>query len=109
MFLVDLVDNVDPMAMVQWHRPEKLNPINVQVFIDLEAIVRDLEEDYETCVVILTGEGRSFSVGVDFATLREPLEQSALEALRSEGNSPRDSCGAVAIPHTWRKQVADWA
>ena len=40
---------------------------------DLDAIVREFEEDYETRVIILTGQGRAFSVGADFATLHKPL------------------------------------
>jgi enoyl-CoA hydratase/carnithine racemase len=68
-----LVDRAEQIATVRLHRPEKLNPINAQVIRDLDAIVREFEEDYETRVIILTGQGRAFSVGADFATLREPL------------------------------------
>ena len=68
-----LVEKTEQIASVRFNRPEKLNPINLQVVIDLETVVHELEDDYETRVVVLTGQGRSFSVGADFATLREPL------------------------------------
>ena len=67
-----LVEKAEQIATVRFNRPEKLNPINLQVVIDLETVVHELEDDYETRVVVLTGQGRSFSVGADFATLREP-------------------------------------
>jgi enoyl-CoA hydratase/carnithine racemase len=72
-----LVDKTEQIATVRLNRPAKLNPINLQVVRDLDAIVRDLEDDYDTRVVILTGQGRAFSAGADFAALREPLEEDA--------------------------------
>ncbi len=70
-----LVDTDEHLVTVRFNRPEKLNPINDQVSRDLDAIVRSLEDDYDSRVVILTGVGRSFSVGADFASLRAPLER----------------------------------
>ncbi|ETW95168.1 MAG: hypothetical protein ETSY1_31725 [Candidatus Entotheonella factor] len=78
-----LVNKADHIATIRFNRPQKLNPINLQVMLDLEAISRDLETDYDIRVVVMTGEGRSFSVGADFASLREPLEQGAGEDPRS--------------------------
>jgi enoyl-CoA hydratase/carnithine racemase len=80
-----LVDKAEHIATVRLNRPQKLNPINPQVVCDLDAIVRDLEDDYETRVIVLTGEGRSFSVGADFASLREPLdEDNDIRTLRAK-------------------------
>ncbi len=69
-----VVEKAEQIAVVRVNRPEKLNPINMQVILDLDSIVQDLETDYDTRVVILTGQGRAFSVGADYAALREPLE-----------------------------------
>ena len=60
-----LVEKAEHIATVRFNRPAKLNPINQQVIRDLDAIVRELEEDYESRVLVLTGQGRSFSVGAD--------------------------------------------
>lgn len=81
-----LVDKAEQIATVRLNRPEKLNPINLQVVRDLDEIVRDLEDDHDTRVIVLTGQGRSFSVGADFAALREPLEaaQSPTGTLRAQ-------------------------
>jgi 3-hydroxypropionyl-coenzyme A dehydratase len=75
-----IVETAERIVTVRLNRPAKLNPINTQVVRDLDTIVRELEDDYETRVVVLTGQGRSFSVGADFASLREPLEQQADDA-----------------------------
>lgn len=91
MYETFLVDKIDHIATIRFNRPEKLNPINLQVMLDLEAIGRDLETDYDIRVVVITGEGRSFSVGADFASLREPLEQGGGEdlAVFASNKSPR--------------------
>jgi enoyl-CoA hydratase/carnithine racemase len=49
-------------------RPEKLNAINRRMHEEVIAACRDLGEDAETRVVIVTGEGRAFSAGADLGT-----------------------------------------
>jgi enoyl-CoA hydratase/carnithine racemase len=78
-----LVDTDEHLVTIRFNRPDKLNPINDQVSRDLDAIVRNLEDDYDSRVVILTGVGRSFSVGADFASLRAPLERGDGDDLRT--------------------------
>ena len=58
-----------PIATVSFNRPAKLNPINEQVMREFLAITYELQEDEGTRVVVLTGKGRSFSVGADMEML----------------------------------------
>ena len=58
------------LMMVTLNRPEKLNAINVQMHDDLQQVCRELQDDYETRVVILTGAGRAFSAGADLSSVR---------------------------------------
>jgi enoyl-CoA hydratase/carnithine racemase len=58
------------LMTVTLKRPEKLNSINVQMHDDLQQVCRDLQDDYETRVVILTGAGRAFSSGADLSSVR---------------------------------------
>ena len=58
------------LMTVTLHRPEKLNAINVQMHDDLQQVCRDLQDDHETRVVILTGAGRAFSSGADLTSVR---------------------------------------
>ena len=54
-----------PIVTVSFNRPAKLNPLNEQVLREFLAITYELQEDEDSRVVILTGKGRSFSVGAD--------------------------------------------
>ena len=58
------------LMTVTLNRPEKLNAINVQMHDDLQQVCRELQDDYETRVVILTGAGRAFSAGADLGSVR---------------------------------------
>lgn len=67
------------LMTVTLHRPEKLNAINVQMHDDLQQVCRDLQDDYETRVVILTGAGRAFSSGADLSSTRAGQPVSDLD------------------------------
>ena len=58
------------LMTVTLNRPDKLNAINVQMHDDLQQVCRELQDDHETRVVILTGAGRAFSSGADLASVR---------------------------------------
>jgi len=59
------------LMTVTLSRPEKLNAINVTMQDELQRLCRDLLDDHETRVVILTGAGRAFSSGAELSSLRE--------------------------------------
>jgi enoyl-CoA hydratase/carnithine racemase len=63
------VERSGPIVTVYFNRPEKLNPLNEKVLRELLAITYELQEDEDSRVVILTGNGRSFSVGADMEAL----------------------------------------
>ena len=58
-----------PIVTVGFNRPEKLNPLNEQVLREFLAIAYQLQEDEDSRIVVLTGHGRSFSVGADMDAL----------------------------------------
>ncbi len=57
------------IVTVSFNRPAKLNPLNEQVLREFLAITYELQEDEDSRVVVLTGKGRSFSVGADMNAL----------------------------------------
>ncbi len=67
------------LMTVTLDRPEKLNAINVQMHDDLQQVCRDLQDDHETRVVILTGAGRAFSSGADLSSVRAGQATSDLD------------------------------
>ena len=60
-----LVEKDDGLATVTLNRPEALNALSGGLLASLTKTFRDLAEDDETGVVVLTGAGRAFSAGLD--------------------------------------------
>ena len=57
------------VAKIIFNRTDKLNPVNDKVQAEFDDILRDLSNDTTVRVVVLTGSGRSFSVGADVDNL----------------------------------------
>lgn len=68
--LVERDRELSGLMTVTLNRPEKLNAINVQMHDDLQHVCRELQDDFETRVVIFTGAGRTFSSGADLTSTR---------------------------------------
>jgi enoyl-CoA hydratase len=64
-----IVERAGPLAKVYFNRPDKLNPINEKLLREMLGVARELQEDEESRVVILTGIGRAFSAGADISML----------------------------------------
>jgi methylglutaconyl-CoA hydratase len=58
------------------NRPEKRNALDARVARALTAAVIEADEDDETRVIVLTGEGRAFSAGADLAALQSLADAS---------------------------------
>lgn len=59
------------IATLTFSRPEALNAINTDVFVELSARIDEIEKDSGISVVIITGEGRAFIAGADIAQMRD--------------------------------------
>jgi enoyl-CoA hydratase/carnithine racemase len=79
--------------------PEKLNPLGDETRRDLRELVRRLEDDEETRVVVLAGAGRAFSAGAD---LRGPRFTADAAAPQRSWSSRRREAGA------WQRLLDDW-
>ena len=60
-----LYDQDDHVVTITYNRPERLNAINGQLRIELNAAWRRFLEDESAWVAILTGAGRAFCAGAD--------------------------------------------
>lgn len=64
----DLLVSVDgPVGKLILNRPEKLNPLSVEVLVGIEAAARWFDSVRGLKVIVLSGKGRSFSAGADIA------------------------------------------
>lgn len=83
-----LYEKREGVAWVTINRPEVLNARSGKTRRELVAVCREVQEDPEVKVMVLTGRGRAFSVGRD---LREPFEQVGLAEARRSRSEERDA------------------
>lgn len=53
------------IARIQFNRPDKLNAFNEQMLVELRDTYESIKNDDAIKVIIVSGEGRAFSAGVD--------------------------------------------
>ena len=89
-----ILEKKDNISTLTLNRPEKLNALNPQMFIELVHAFREVNQDDETKVLVLTGAGRGFCSGVDL-TAQAGSQGSSSSTKRKtgtaiEGISPSD-------------------
>ena len=80
-----LIDRDGPVAVLTLNRPEALNALSLALETALCTAFRDLSTDPDVRVIIVTGAGRAFSVGVD------------LKELEATGTGARDWLGKDSL------------
>ncbi len=79
------VARTPPIATVTLWRPQALNAITREMLMQLDGALGALTVDDEIRVVVLTGEGRAFSAGVDLKAMREqPRPEGAVGGLLND-------------------------
>jgi enoyl-CoA hydratase len=70
-----ILEKRDSIATITLNRPEVLNALNVAILVEIWKALDAIREDDSIGVVVLTGTGRAFSVGVDLKSIgRRKLE-----------------------------------
>jgi enoyl-CoA hydratase len=64
-----ILEKRDGIARITLNRPEVLNALNVAILVEIRKALDVIQEDDSIGVVVLTGEGRAFSVGVDLKSI----------------------------------------
>jgi enoyl-CoA hydratase len=59
-----------PIATLTFNRPEKRNPLNEEILLELEDMLHHVRDDAQVRVMILTGSGNTFSAGADLSQIR---------------------------------------
>jgi enoyl-CoA hydratase len=60
-----IYEKKEGIAVITLNRPQVLNAMNKQLWLDMEQALADAREDDGVKVLILTGTGRAFSTGAD--------------------------------------------
>ena len=79
-FRVELADKI---AHVQINRPEKINAMNADFWKEIVEIFREIEDNDEVRVVVLSGAGKHFSSGIDLMLLASVGAQLGPDAGRN--------------------------
>jgi enoyl-CoA hydratase/3-hydroxyacyl-CoA dehydrogenase len=77
----------EKLGHIALNRPEEMNTFSVTMAEELENALKELEGDGSTCAVMISGEGRAFSVGADVG---ENSGDDAESAARSAVETSRD-------------------
>ena len=62
-----LLEKEDRIATLTFNRPEKRNPLNEDILLELDALLCRLRDDTEVRVLIFTGSGNTFCAGADLS------------------------------------------
>jgi enoyl-CoA hydratase len=88
---IKVEEREDGISIITFNRPNTLNAISLQMTEDLLDYISTLEDSYAIRVVILTGEGRGFSSGLDlkesqlvFFKKKVPVEYEKFEFLKTK-------------------------
>ncbi len=69
-----IVEKKEGIAKITLNRPQVLNALNQQIFLEIQAALEDIGRDDSVGVVLITGAGRAFSAGLDIKALSVPGE-----------------------------------
>lgn len=73
-----LREKTGQIATITFNRPEKRNPLNFDVMIELERHIAEIRDDNSARVLVLTATGNTFSAGADlsqYRTISDPAER----------------------------------
>ncbi|MCY4387129.1 MAG: enoyl-CoA hydratase/isomerase family protein [Desulfurellaceae bacterium] len=76
-----LLEKEDRIATLTFNRPEKRNPLNEDILLELDALLCRLRDDTGVRVLIFTGAGNSFCAGADLSLIKgvdDPHEREAI-------------------------------
>ena len=66
-----ILEKKDHVARLTLNRPERLNALNEQMFMELNSALEDVAGDREVRVLVLTGAGRAFCASADIKDERQ--------------------------------------
>ena len=65
-----LLEKDGRIATLTFNRPEKRNPLNEEIVLELESLLHQIRDDKDIRVLIFTGTGNTFSAGADLSQVK---------------------------------------
>jgi 2-(1,2-epoxy-1,2-dihydrophenyl)acetyl-CoA isomerase len=69
----------DRVATLTFHRPDKLNAVNLQLLTEAADVLKTWSRDPEIGAIVVTGSGRAFCAGGDVSMMAREDDSSTLE------------------------------
>ena len=101
-----LVERRAPVALVTLNRPDRHNALNAALLERLQQVLRELGSDAATRVVILKGNERCFSTGMDLDELRDV--RAVADTQRSLGRFRDTNAEIERCPKPVIAAIAGW-
>lgn len=62
---------LENFAIITINRPQALNALNTAFFLEMNNMLKELENNNDLSVIIITGNGKAFAAGADIAEMSE--------------------------------------
>jgi enoyl-CoA hydratase len=66
------------VALIQLNRPKELNALNLQLMLELRDTLKQLDNNHEVRVIIITGNEQAFAAGAD---IKQMADKTAIDML----------------------------
>lgn len=76
------IEITEDIALVKIDRPKALNALNTRFFEEMGSAIREVSENEQVKVMIITGEGKAFVAGADIAEMADKTPQEGSEFSR---------------------------
>lgn len=85
-----LVERDGPVAMLTLNRAKQLNALSVQLRVDIVRTIREISASNDVRAIVLTGNGRAFSAGVDLKEAGQKGFSLGVGAQKNAGEANAD-------------------
>lgn len=83
------------VALIELNRPKELNALNLQLMGELRDALKDIDQDDNVRVVIITGNEKAFAAGAD---IKQMSDKSAIDMLKIDQFSTWDQIRKTKKP-----------
>jgi enoyl-CoA hydratase len=95
-----IVEKKGPVVWITLNKPQRKNALGRQTFLELSAVIDDIEKDATVVAVVIKGAGDSFCSGIDLkdaASSPDPAERLAFKRLADKVFARIENLGKVVI------------